>query len=162
MRRIEKQRTLASPFQTINPMIRYALQCSNDHPFESWFQSASAYDALLTAGHIACPSCGDSAITKALMAPNVRPARSAGAPAKPNLTEPSNEVEAALAEMRRQVEANSEYVGMNFAAEARRMHEGSIDERAIYGEAKIEEARALLEDGIPVAPLPFMPPRKAN
>ena len=142
-------------------MIRYALQCSKDHSFESWFQSASAYDALLSGGHVACPTCGDTAITKALMAPNVRPARSVG-DAKPSLTEPANDVEAALAEMRRQVEANSEYVGLNFAAEARRMHEGSIDERSIYGEAKLEEARALIEDGIPVAPLPFMPPRKAN
>lgn len=143
-------------------MIRYALQCSKDHSFESWFQSASAYDALLASGHIACPTCGDSAITKALMAPNVRPAGSTADPGKPSLSEPTNDVEAALAEMRRQVEANSEYVGLNFAAEARRMHEGSIDERSIYGEAKIDEARALLEDGIPVAPLPFMPPRKAN
>lgn len=143
-------------------MIRYALQCSKDHSFESWFQSASAYDALLVAGHIGCPSCGDTAIAKALMAPNVRPARMAGTGGKPSLSEPANEVEAALQEMRRQVEANSDYVGMNFAAEARRMHEGSIDERSIYGEAKLEEARALIEDGIPVAPLPFMPPRKAN
>jgi hypothetical protein len=67
-----------------------------------------------------------------------------------------------MAEMRRKVEENSEYVGLNFAAEARAMHEGTIDERSIYGEAKPDEARALLEDGIPVAPLPFMPKRQAN
>ena len=64
--------------------------------------------------------------------------------------------------MRRQIEANSDYVGVNFVAEARKMHAGEIEERSIYGEAKPEEARDLLEDGINVAPLPFMPSRKAN
>ena len=143
-------------------MIRYALRCPKDHDFESWFQSAEAYDALRGAGHVSCPVCGATQIEKSLMAPAVRPARSAGEPAKPALSQPQNDVEAALAELRRQVEANSEYVGVNFVAEARRMHEGEIDQRSIYGEAKPEEARALLEDGVPVAPLPFMPPRKAN
>ena len=94
------------------------------------------------------------------MAPAVRPARRAGE--KPKLQAPQNDVEAAMAEMRRQIEANSDYVGMNFASEARAMHEGKIDERSIYGEAKPEEARALLEEGIPVAPLPFMPKRQTN
>jgi hypothetical protein len=94
------------------------------------------------------------------MAPAVRPARKAGD--KPKLKEPASDLEAAMAEMRRQIEANSDYVGLNFAAEARRMHEGEIDERAIHGEAKAEDARALLEDGIPVAPLPFLPKRQAN
>ncbi|MDZ4312585.1 MAG: DUF1178 family protein [Cypionkella sp.] len=144
-------------------MISYSLRCSNSHGFDSWFQSAGAYESLLTAGRISCPICGDTAIDKALMAPAVRPARKAGEPAaKPKLSEPTSELESALAELRRQVEANSEYVGMNFAAEARRMHDGEIDQRAIYGEAKPAEARALIEDGVPVAPLPFMPPRKAN
>ena len=144
-------------------MIRYALQCSKSHDFDSWFQSADAYDALRKAGHVGCPICGDTSIEKTLMAPAVRPARKAGdGPNKPSLTEPQTEIEAAMAELRRQVEANSEYVGLNFAAEARRMHDGDIDQRAIYGEAKADEARALIEDGVPVAPLPFMPPRKAN
>ncbi|MES2434430.1 MAG: DUF1178 family protein [Pseudomonadota bacterium] len=144
-------------------MISYSLRCSNSHGFDSWFQSADAYDSLSSAGRISCPVCGDSTIEKTLMAPAVRPARKAGeAQAKPNLSEPSTELEAAMAELRRQVEENSEYVGLNFAAEARRMHDGDIDPRAIYGEAKPAEARALIEDGVPVAPLPFMPPRKAN
>ncbi|WP_054004656.1 DUF1178 family protein [Cypionkella psychrotolerans] len=144
-------------------MIHYSLRCSNAHSFDSWFQSAGAYESLLGAGRISCPICGDSAVEKTLMAPAVRPARKAGeAPAKPKLSEPATELEAAMAELRRQVEANSEYVGLNFAAEARRMHDGDIDQRAIYGEAKPAEARALIEDGVPVAPLPFMPPRKAN
>lgn len=144
-------------------MIHYSLRCRNSHGFESWFQSAARYETLLGAGQISCPICGDTTVEKTLMAPAVRPARNAGeAAVKPKLSEPSTELEAAMAELRRQVEENSEYVGLNFAAEARRMHDGDIDQRAIYGEAKPAEARALLEDGVPVAPLPFMPPRKAN
>lgn len=141
-------------------MIRYRLKCAKDHEFDSWFQSAESYEALCLSGHVSCAICGDGAVEKLLMAPSVRPARKAATPAK--LSEPQNDVEAALVEMRRQIEANSDYVGLNFAAEARRMHEGSIDERSIYGEAKPDEARALLEDGIPVAPLPFMPKRQTN
>ena len=144
-------------------MIQYSLRCGNAHGFDSWFQSAAAYDSLLRAGQIGCPLCGDAKVEKTLMAPAVRPARKAGEPAvRPKLSEPKTELEAAMAELRRQVEENSEYVGLNFAAEARRMHDGDIDQRAIYGEAKADEARALIEDGVPVAPLPFMPPRKAN
>lgn len=64
--------------------------------------------------------------------------------------------------MRRHVEQTSEYVGLNFVAEARRMHLGDSPERPIYGEAKLDEAKRLIEDGVPVAPLPFMPARKVN
>jgi hypothetical protein len=64
--------------------------------------------------------------------------------------------------MRRYIEENSDYVGADFATEARAMHEGNAPERAIHGEARLDEARALLEDGIPVAPLPFKPSRKIN
>lgn len=141
-------------------MIHYDLKCSEGHEFDSWFQSAGAFDALQKAGHVTCAVCGSSKVEKLLMAPAVRPARKAGE--KPALKQPANDIEAALAELRRQVEENSDYVGLNFAAEARRMHAGEIDERSIYGEAKPEEARALLEDGIPVAPLPFLPKRQAN
>lgn len=141
-------------------MIRYDLTCREGHTFDSWFQSAEAFDALQAAGHLSCAICGATGVEKRIMAPAVRPARKAGE--KPKLKEPASDLEAAMAEMRRQIEENSDYVGMNFAAEARRMHDGEIDERAIYGEAKAEDARALLEDGIPVAPLPFLPKRQAN
>lgn len=141
-------------------MIRYSLRCAKEHAFDSWFQSAGAYDALRGAGHIACPVCGDGTIEKTLMAPAVRPAEKAATPAP--LSAPQNDIEAAFAEMRKQIEANSDYVGVNFVSEARKMHAGEIEERSIYGEAKPEEARALLEEGVNVAPLPFMPSRKAN
>lgn len=141
-------------------MIRYDLTCPAGHTFDSWFQSAEAFDALRAARHLSCAICGAAGVEKRIMAPAVRPARKTGE--KPKLKEPASDLEAAMAEMRRQIEENSDYVGMNFATEARRMHEGEIDERAIYGEAKAEDARALLEDGIPVAPLPFLPKRQAN
>ncbi len=148
-------------------MIRYSLQCGKGHGFDSWFQNADAFNALARAGQLACPVCGDAAVEKGLMAPAVAPARKAEAAqaataGKPGLTAPASELEEALAEIRRRVEADSEYVGMNFVAEARAMHEGEAPERSIYGEARPEEARKLLEEGVPVAPLPFLPSRKAN
>ncbi|MDO8884954.1 MAG: DUF1178 family protein [Pseudotabrizicola sp.] len=142
-------------------MIRYSLKCAQAHEFESWFQSATAFDALRAAGHVTCAICGSKDVEKLLMAPAVRPARAA-ATAPAALSQPETDVEQAIAALRAQVEANSEYVGLNFAAEARKMHDGVTPERAIYGEAKPEEAKKLIEDGVPVAPLPFLPKRKAN
>lgn len=147
-------------------MIQYALKCDQGHSFDSWFQSAGAYDKLAASGMISCAICGSEQVDKAIMTPRVRPARSATAkdapPAPGALSQPASPAEQALTEMRRHVEENSDYVGMNFATEARAMHDGDSPERAIYGEARIDEARALLEDGIPVAPLPFRPQRKTN
>ncbi len=148
-------------------MIRYALKCSDDHGFESWFKSADAFETLLKAALVACPVCGSDKVTKAIMAPQVRASRNAAeAPAerasKGALTTPGNDAEQALADIRRKVENNSDYVGLSFAAEARKMHDGDIPHRSIYGEAKIDEAKKLLADGIPVAPLPFIPQRKTN
>jgi hypothetical protein len=137
-------------------MIRYTLSCDNGHAFDSWFQSATAFDTLSAGGHVACALCGSTTVTKALMAPAVRPAD------KTALAAPASELEQKLAALRAHVEQNSDYVGLSFAAEARAMHEGLAPERAIYGEARLDEARKLLEDGIPVAPLPFLPKAKAN
>ncbi|NQY59803.1 DUF1178 family protein [Cognatishimia sp.] len=146
-------------------MIQYTLKCSNDHRFDSWFQSAEGFDKLKAAGMVTCPTCGDTKVEKAIMAPRVRPARSAAAPVKEAekpLSAPANPAEQALAELKKQVEKNSDYVGANFAQEARSMHMGDTPERAIYGEAKPEEAKSLIEDGVPVVPLPFTPGRKSN
>lgn len=136
-------------------MIRYTLKCAADHAFESWFPSASGFDSLKAAGHVTCPTCGTGSVEKALMAPRV-------AQGQGDLTTPQSDAEKTLADLRRKVEENSEYVGVNFVAEARKMHEGTAPERSIYGEAKPAEAIKLLEDGVRVAPLPFMPVRKAN
>lgn len=141
-------------------MIRYTLSCGDGHRFDSWFQSAEAYDKLRTAGMVACAVCGGTAVDKALMAPAVVAA--APEPAPGPLTQPASPAEQALAELRRRIEAESEYVGLSFAAEARAMHAGERPERSIWGEARPDEARALIEDGVPVAPLPFLPKRQAN
>lgn len=156
-------------------MIRYTLKCAADHSFESWFQSAAAFDSLKATGLVACPVCDTDQVEKALMAPQVslgeRPqsetaqsegAQSKGAQTERALSVPRTKREVALAQLRRKIEENSEYVGVNFVAEARKMHEGEAPERSIYGEARPEEAIKLLEDGVPVAPLPFMPGRKTN
>jgi hypothetical protein len=144
-------------------MIRFSLKCAKDHSFESWFPSGHAFEALKAAGHVACPVCGSGEVEKALMTPSVAVARGeVDGPARPSLGAPATELETALAALRRQVEENSDYVGMDFVTEARRIHAGEAPERAIYGEARADEARKLLEDGVPVAPLPFLPARKAN
>lgn len=152
-------------------MIKFTLKCNRDHRFDSWFQSSSAFDKLHSAKMVSCPSCGDTDIAKAIMAPQVRPARNAAA--KPvdlsanigemhALTAPASEAEAAMLELKEKIQKTSEYVGSDFAAQARAIHDGDAPERSIYGEANGEEAKKLIEDGVPVAPLPFMPTRKTN
>ena len=150
-------------------MIKFTLKCDQDHSFESWFQSGDAFDALATAGHVTCVMCGSKDVKKSLMAPRVRPARNAvasvgvqGDATSMALTAPQSQAEMALAEMRKKVEDNSDYVGSNFAKEARDMHLGDVPTRSIYGTAGPEEAKALIEDGVPVVPLPFIPKESAN
>lgn len=159
-------------------MIRYNLKCDRGHVFDSWFASAAAFERLEALGQLACAECGSSSVHKALMAPRVRPSRVAeaaapgpdtptatgpAAPAEPAaLSQPRSAREAALAQLRREIEARSEYVGMEFAAEARRMHSGEAPSRSIHGEAALDEARALIEEGVPVAPLPFRPSRQSH
>lgn len=140
-------------------MIRFTLRCAEDHRFDSWFQSAAAFDKLHAAGRVTCGLCGSSRVEKALMAPSLLSPQD---PEAPTLTAARHPAEKALAEFRRRLEAHSEYVGPNFASTARDMHDGLIPERSIYGEACLEEARQLIEDGIPVAPLPFLPRRNSN
>lgn len=141
-------------------MINYALKCRDGHRFESWFQSAADFDSLLQSGHLTCVECGSADVEKAIMAPRVSSSKTPDED-KP-LTAPQTQGEKALTELRKHVEENADYVGTNFAKEARSMYLGATPERAIYGEANGAEAKALIEDGVPVAPLPFLPNRKAN
>lgn len=156
-------------------MIRYALKCPDGHRFESWFQSAEGFEALNAAGHVECPDCGAKRISKDIMAPQVvttrgRPAET-GAP--PPVTGPGTATsppavpdtdarDIAMAKLRAHIEKNSDYVGRDFASEARAIHEGTTQSRAIHGESTLGEAKALLEDGVPVLPLPFPPRAKTN
>ncbi len=155
-------------------MIKFTLKCSEDHRFESWFKSSDAFDALKSAKMVSCPTCGGTDIEKAIMAPMVRPARNAASKPPEStqtpqpagemhaLTAPQSPAEEALIELKNKIQEHSEYVGDDFAAQARAIHDGDAPERSIYGEANGEEAKKLIEDGVPVAPLPFMPTRKTN
>ncbi|WP_417257911.1 DUF1178 family protein [Celeribacter sp.] len=164
-------------------MIRYTLKCSNDHSFDSWFKSADSFDMLKAAGQMSCPVCGSETVSKALMAPPVSTARKSAAPdaethvqqepsditpdttpdAIPTpLSAPANDTERAIEAMRKHVESTSDYVGLEFTKQARAMHDGDAPARSIYGEANLADAKALLEDGISVMPLPFTPKRNTN
>lgn len=150
-------------------MIRYTLRCSEEHNFESWFQTAEAFEKLNGSGMLICPSCGSVDIEKAIMAPQIQTSRNIetlDATDTTNtmhaLSAPSSPAEAAIAELKKKIQESSEYVGGDFASEARKIHDGDAPERSIYGEAKPEEAKKLVEDGVPVAPLPFIPIRKSN
>jgi hypothetical protein len=141
-------------------MIRYALRCRSGHAFEAWFRDSAAYDAQRAQGVVACAVCGDAAVEKALMAPSVRHAESGAEKPQPVLSAPDDSPLAqALSALRRHVEQNADYVGPRFAEEARRIHAEGGAERPIWGEATPAEARALREDGVPVAPLPPLPHR---
>jgi len=144
-------------------MIRFTLKCPEGHEFESWFQSGSAFDSLCRAGRVACPVCGATEVEKSLMAPMVTVQRDL---AEGALTAPKDSPEdarlQAIAKLKAEIEAKSDYVGTNFVAEARKMHTGGVPERAIHGEARLDEARKLIEEGVPITALPFLPRRKMN
>lgn len=158
-------------------MIKYALNCSKDHEFEGWFSSGEEFDRLQSTGHLECAVCGDRKVSKMLMAPSVQPARrKAVVPAPSNGTAAvpvaagqvaeaveamPEEVRKAFVEQVRQfrkhVLANAENVGEKFSEEARRIHYGESPERGIFGQAKPEEIAELIEEEIPVMPLPVLP-----
>jgi len=140
-------------------VIQFALRCENDHRFDGWFRSADAFEALNGAGLVACAVCGSAKVEKALMAPRVQASRDkSDAP----LAAPPSAAEQAIAALKKRIEKYSDYVGENFVREARDMHAGLVAERPIHGEARAEEARQLIEEGVPVVPLPFRPGRKTN
>jgi hypothetical protein len=137
-------------------MIRYALVCHDDHEFEGWFGASDDFDRQLTAGQLACPVCASSAVRKQIMAPAVAGTRQRQEPAVRSM------MMEAMGKVRAHVEANFDYVGDRFAAEARQIHEGEAEARGIYGEASREEVKALVDDGVPVAPLPPAAPKKTE
>lgn len=138
-------------------MILFNLRCSSDHEFESWFKDGAAYDALVKAGEIACPVCGDTQVSKAIMAPRVSTAAKRDGRPKPSPAQMRQQYVSAMREVRRHVEDNCDYVGENFADEARKIHSGDAEERGIYGEATDAEAEALREEGVPFGRVPWVP-----
>ncbi len=141
-------------------MINYTLKCDQNHTFDSWFKSAEAFEMLVKKSMVVCSECGSTKITKAIMAPSVSTSRKKGN--KPSELEKKSKLKNDILELKKKIEANSEYVGNNFANEARSIYLGETPERSIYGEAKADDAKKLIDDGIPVMPLPFLPAKKAN
>ena len=133
-------------------MILYSLKCDQGHTFDSWFDGAQAFDKLAKANMLSCSVCGSSKVERAIMAPQVATSRTKSIGP---LSAPASPAEQAVADMRAKVEAESTDVGKNFATEARAMHDGETPHRSIFGEAKIEDAKALIDDGVPVVPLPW-------
>jgi hypothetical protein len=165
-------------------MIKYALVCENGHEFESWFSNADGYDTQVQRGFVECPHCRSKQVTKALMAPSVSTSRrreairaslpvetDMPAPRAPDVPTPpagasapmallderQQATRAVLRELHEKLTANSTDVGETFPEEARRMQAGEAPTRQIHGRASLEEARALVEEGIPVLPLPVLP-----
>lgn len=145
-------------------MIRYALICEKEHPFDGWFASSAGFDAQAASGDLVCPVCGSRDVRKALMAPQLgrgtKKGTGAGAPAA--APDAAQKLGMMMLALRKHVEENCDYVGDRFAEEARRIHYGETDHRDIYGETTPEEARELIEEGVEVAPLPIVPPGRAN
>lgn len=129
-------------------MIKYDLKCDNGDEFEAWFGSIADYDKQADAGLVECPHCGSKHVTKAPMAPAVQTSR------KQEARKDRAVAMAMAAKVREHIKDNFDYVGDKFADEARKMHEGETEERAIWGEATPEEVQALEEDGVPASPLP--------
>jgi hypothetical protein len=141
--------------EEVASMIRFSLRCASGHEFEAWFRNGDGYEAQQNAGEIACPECGDTHVEKALMAPSIGRSREARSPMSPA------QLRAALVEMRRQVESHCDYVGPQFAEEARRIHYGESDPRGIFGEATESESRELAEEGIKFGRIPWVAPTDA-
>jgi len=137
-------------------MILYTLKCADGHAFEAWFKDSAAYDTLRAAGQVTCADCGSVEVEKTMMAPAISGGsdRAAPTPADAPLIQPATKAEAMLRRLAAYVRRHADHVGRDFAAEARRIHTGEAEERAIWGEASAAEAKALADDGIPIAPLP--------
>ena len=155
-------------------MIRYSLRCARGHVFESWFQSSAAYESQEKRKLVSCPSCGSVKVERGIMAPQIvskkgrntdvtvpaastAPAETPATGSTPLLMAQERELRAKLKELRDHITKNADNVGERFPNEARKMHYGDIEHRPIYGEASPDEARALIDEGVEVSPLPVLP-----
>lgn len=125
-------------------MIVYSLMCDQDHEFESWFSDSAAYDRLARRGQVSCPHCGSTKVRKAPMAPRIKKSADDGA-----------RVMKMMRQIQKKIEETCEPVGDRFAEEARKIHYGETEARGIYGETTLEEARALVEEGVEFGVIPW-------
>jgi len=133
-------------------VIAYSLRCHKGHEFDGWFRDSAAFDEQSSSGHLSCPSCNSVRIEKAVMAPAV-----AGTKKTARAKGEARQMQQFATGLRKYVMENADYVGPNFAEEARKIHYGETEHRSIYGEASREEAKALHEEGIEFHPLPVLP-----
>ena len=141
-------------------MIHFQLKCSRDHEFEAWFRSSASFDEQCKRGDVDCPVCGDTSVSKALMAPNISTSeKPSGEVAEKRAREVAEQILNAAGKLREVIEENSEYVGDDFADEARAIHYGEAEERDIYGKTTDKEADELDDEGIEFTRLPIRPRR---
>jgi hypothetical protein len=158
-------------------MIHYQLQCADGHGFDGWFRDSATFDAQSKRNLVECPTCGSVAVTRALMAPALSRSRELAVVPPGPIAQPAtaarpalgtapmavageripDHVRAVLQRLRAEVERNCDYVGAEFAEEARRIHYGESEARGIYGETSPEQAEALADEGIEVGRIPWLP-----
>ncbi|MGH6805846.1 MAG: DUF1178 family protein [Ensifer adhaerens] len=138
-------------------MIRYTLSCDEGHAFEGWFSSSDDFDRQMDRKLVSCPTCNSTSVAKQLMAPSIATARKKEATRALVMDQAQKETVAKIRELVKAVRENAEDVGDRFPEEARKIHYGEADERGLIGQATVEEAVALLEEGIAIAPLPVLP-----
>ena len=138
-------------------MIVFDLKCGKSHVFEAWFPDNATFESQCKDRKIECPVCGGKKIEKAPMAPNIAVSNTAGGAKAGEETAAAAKFLSKCRELREEVEKNSDYVGPQFAEEARRIHYGESDKRSIYGEASDRDAQELHEEGVPIASIPWLP-----
>ena len=152
-------------------MILFDLKCGKGHVFEAWFRDGATAEKQIAGRKIACPSCGTAKVEKAPMAPRIgkggRPAAAESGTAEPNqpqgavmtkeMASKAVQLRKELGELRKKIEANCDYVGGQFAEEARKIHYRETEPRGIYGETSEEQARELTDEGIEFSRVPWLP-----
>ena len=138
-------------------MIHYSLQCEQEHGFEGWFASSADFDRQLERGLVTCPVCESTRVSKLLMAPNVTTGRQKDRTQAVAMDTMRRDMIAKIKDAVKEIRANADDVGERFPEEARKIHYGETEARGIIGQASADEAQALTEEGIEIAPLPVFP-----
>ena len=145
-------------------MVKYALQCQGCHsPFEAWFSGSDAFDEQQKRGLVECPECGGHDVRKQIMAPAVSGTKKSTTSDKPSVR-PDPKLASMMKAVREHIASTHEYVGSDFASRARAMHNGEAEAKPVWGETTVDEAKSLMEDGVPALPLPepFAPPKPVD
>jgi hypothetical protein len=129
-------------------MIHYSLVCDDGHDFDGWFRDSRAFDDQCARGQVACPFCASTNVTRAVMAPHV---------ARNDREDDATRLRGMVRKLRDKLINETEDVGERFPEEARAIEDGDAARRPIRGRATFEEAKALLEDGIEILPIPELP-----